>query len=588
MSKILNQNRYKDPRHHARVTTSVDVLMGQHVNLNINVSGALETTLLGPAKRGKDYELYSLGYSPICVNEVEESLKCYPSKVIANELIHGFRFGFKLQYSGSRLPVNANNSKSVTIHADLVREKINKEITLGRMAGPFDHPPLPTLRISPIFLAEKKNGDYRLIHNLSYPLHNSVNDFIDEKYCSVQYSGIDDAVRLVQNIGIAGKLSKSDVKSAFRLLRVSPSDFDQLGFIFDGKYYFDRCLPQGASISCSLFEKFSTALHWVTELTSGNSNILHYLDDFLFGGEANSPTCQETLETFKKICSDWGVPLAEDKTVQPTEILTFLGIEFDTLKMEMRLPGEKLTNLKQTLQLFLHSKKVTLRQLQSLIGLLNFACQVIAPGRAFCRRLIDATCNIRKPHHRVRVSCNMREDIKVWTSFLEQYNGVTVMIDSLWTSNDMLELFTDSAGGQNKGFGIYFQGKWAQSCWPKEWAEHDLLKDITYLELFPVVISLHIWGVHLKNKRIIFYVDNQAVVTIINKRTSKSNRVMSLMRNLVFSTLKYNIVLKAEHIPGKINTIADSLSRCDFQRFRHLCPEADQYKTAIPDHLWTF
>ncbi|CAG2193979.1 unnamed protein product [Mytilus edulis] len=329
---------------------------------------ALETTLLGPAKRGKDYELYSLGYSPICVNEVEESLKFYPYKVIANELIHGLRFGFKLQYSGSRLPVNANNSKSVTIHADLVREKINKEITLGRMAGPFDHPPLPTLRISPIFLAEKKNGDYRLIHNLSYPLHNSVNDFIDEKYCSVQYSGIDDAVRLVQNIGIAGKLSKSDVKSAFRLLRVSPSDFDQLGFIFDGKYYFDRCLPQGASISCSLFEKFSTALHWVTELTSGNSNILHYLDDFLFGGEANSPTCQETLETFKKICSDWGVPLAEDKTVQPTEILTFLGIEFDTLKMEMRLPGEKLTNLKQTLQLFLHSKKVTLRQLQSLIG----------------------------------------------------------------------------------------------------------------------------------------------------------------------------------------------------------------------------
>ncbi|CAG2231890.1 unnamed protein product [Mytilus edulis] len=109
--------------------------------------------------------------------------------------------------------------------------------------------------------------------------------------------------------------------------RVSPSDFDQLGFIFDGKYYFDRCLPQGASISCSLFEKFSTALHWVTELTSGNSNILHYLDDFLFGGEANSPTCQETLETFKKICSDWGVPLAEDKTVQPTEILTFLGVK---------------------------------------------------------------------------------------------------------------------------------------------------------------------------------------------------------------------------------------------------------------------
>ncbi|CAC5385511.1 unnamed protein product [Mytilus coruscus] len=45
-----------------------------------------------------------------------------------------------------------------------------------------------------------------------------------------------------------------------------------------------------------------------------------------------------------------------------------------------------------------------------------------------------------------------------------------------------------------------------------------------------------------------------------------SDRVISLIRNLVFSTFKYNIILQAEHIPVKINVIADSLSGCDFQR----------------------
>lgn len=82
-------NRMKDSRRHARVTTSADVLMVQHVNLNINVSGVLETSLFGPAKRDKDYHVYSLGYSSNFVNVVKESLKCYFSKAIVNELING-------------------------------------------------------------------------------------------------------------------------------------------------------------------------------------------------------------------------------------------------------------------------------------------------------------------------------------------------------------------------------------------------------------------------------------------------------------------------------------------------------------------
>ena len=64
------------------------------------------------------------------------------------------------------------------------------------------------------------------------------------------------------------------------------------------------------------------------------------------------------------------------------------------------------------------------------------------------------------------------------------------MLYTLWTLNDSIELVTDSAGGRNKGFGIYFQGKWAQSCWPKYWIENGTLRDITFLELFLVVVSI--------------------------------------------------------------------------------------------------
>jgi hypothetical protein len=126
----------------------------------------------------------------------------------------------------------------------IARKTINKE---GRVAGPFLSPPFPTLRVSPISIIPKKtSNEFRMIHNLSFPLNNSDNDYIDKEYCTVKYSSIDNAVTMIQKFGKNALLAKCDVQSAFRLLRLSPSDFDLTGFKFENKYYFDKCLPMFA------------------------------------------------------------------------------------------------------------------------------------------------------------------------------------------------------------------------------------------------------------------------------------------------------------------------------------------------------
>ena len=66
---------------------------------------------------------------------------------------------------------------------------------------------------------------------------------------------------------------------------------------------------------------------------------------------------------------------------------------------------------------------------------------------------------MRKAHHKIRISKSIKEDLINWQTFLSNYNGVTVMLDTAWTSADSIELFTDSAGGKQRGFGIYFQGR---------------------------------------------------------------------------------------------------------------------------------
>lgn len=118
------------------------------------------------------------------------------------------------------------------------------------------------------------------------------------------------------------------------------------------------------------------------------------------------------------------------------------------------------------------------------------------------------------------------------------------------------------------------------------WVFSDVIRDMTFLELFPVYVSLLLWHPWLSNKRILFHIDNMAVVQVLNTLTSKSTRVMNIVRKLVLLTLQHNITIKAQHIPTKLNKIADSISRSQWGKFRNLAPEAEMWPTQLPQQIW--
>ena len=72
--------------------------------------------------------------------------------------------------------------------------------------------------------------------------------------------------------------------------------------------------------------------------------------------------------------------------------------------MEARLTPLKVERVRESFREMKVKTQTTLRKLQSLIGLLNFACSVVVPGRAFLRRLIDLTCGVSKPHELIELT----------------------------------------------------------------------------------------------------------------------------------------------------------------------------------------
>ena len=93
-------------------------------------------------------------------------------------------------------------------------------------------------------------GDFRLIQHLSFPSGASVNDSIPSSFSSVQYATIDHAIDLIRSLGRGSFLAKTDIKHAFRIIPISPRDYDLLGICWEGKYYYDRCMPMGCASSC--------------------------------------------------------------------------------------------------------------------------------------------------------------------------------------------------------------------------------------------------------------------------------------------------------------------------------------------------
>jgi hypothetical protein len=213
-------------------------------------------------------------------------------------------------------------------------------------------------------------------------------------------------------------------------------------------------MPMGCSESCSYFERFSTFIEWVVRNETISDNIDHYLDDFLFAGEGNTDVCNRLMNIFSLVCDRLNVPIANKKTVGPTTVLEYLGLTIDTVNMLVKIPDDKILELKVKISFVLKSKKVTLKVVSRVTYILY---STLPSGRVLSRRIYNAMSNVKKSYHLIRVSKNLKADLLVWSQFLEKFNGISYIQDRNWTSNSTTELYTDSAGGRKR--------LWCILCW---------------------------------------------------------------------------------------------------------------------------
>lgn len=195
------------------------------------------------------------------------------------------------------------------------------------------------------------------------------------------------------------------------------------------------------------------------------------------------------------------------------------------------------------------------------------------------RRLITTSCRAKKLSHWIYLDAEFRSDLAWWSSFLDTWNGHSMMEVHAPSWNPTVDFSSDASGSW--GCRAVWSNYWIQAPWREAWQS----VGITAQELLLIVIACALWGQYWAHCQVQAWCNNVAVVHILDTLTSKDPTVMHLLRCLHFICAHFDIALWARHIRGRENTQADALSRNLLQVFFREVLAAKQ-QTQIPQPLW--
>ncbi|CAC5389407.1 unnamed protein product [Mytilus coruscus] len=374
---------------------------------------------------------------------------------------------------------------------------IKKEASYGAILGPFKSNPFRDgLILSPLNSVPKADSEERrVIMDLSFPKGNSVNDCIDKN----EYLG-----------------NKVDLHYP---------NMDKLVEIIKKKG------PQ-----CHNFKRDLRRAYRQFPLDPKDYNLI-----------------------LKQVLDDCGLEESLEKACPPCSRMSFLGVWFDTEKMTLEVTPVRLTEILALVNAWLLKSKVFRKEVQSLIGKLNFIASCVKPGRIFISRILNFLREFVSDDQCLELSEEFKRDIFWWSEFLLIFNGISILSLEVWTEPD--QFF--SCDACLSGCGGISSSKYFHCAFPSFITEQNL--HINSLELLTVIVCLKVWV--RRGKKICIYCDNYVSVQVINHGSSRSKFLQACLREIAFVCAINECEIKAIHLNGKDNRVSDLLSRWDLSPF---------------------
>ena len=447
---------------------------------------------------------------------------------------------------------------------------VNKEVV-----GPFKQAPFSQIHISPIMTAPKKPDSRRCVFDATFGDLSLNNCTPADSYMGqpidYAYPRIEDFRRLVLKCGAGCYMWKRDLSRYYLQIPLCPTDYPLVCFIWRCAIYFFAGLMFGLKHSGYQAQRLTDAVSWIHQRLGLESeyraeyNSINYSDD-IGGVEKTAEHASKSSTALAELLDDLGLEESKSKEHPPSTRMPYLGVMFDSVKMTMSVPGEKLAEVRDEVSKWTKKTTATKKSLQQLLGKLFWVSRCVRFSRPFIARLLNQlkSMHSQKENKKSKLSPECHLDILWWDRFIRKFNGVQVMFNDdpvLLSLEQLLDTGTMVCCGDAQvwGGGSYHGGEYWSRPFP-DWLKKAEVP-IHLKEFWVVLVSAWLWGDKWSNKVVHIFCDNDAVIDTLDKEKPKDPSMQELLREFLYIVCSKSFTPVFRKIGTVANKTADYISR---------------------------
>lgn len=347
-----------------------------------------------------------------------------------------------------------------------------------------------------------------------------------------------------------------DLSDAYLHVPMHPTSQKFLRFAIDGTVYAFRALPFGLNISPWVFTRIMDAVVASVRQNTA-SEISNYLDDLL-QKNMDPVVLENDLQVLMHRLEELGFVINKEKSdLVPAQDFVHLGMHFKTQQTLVCLPQKRVDKLLDAVLSLLNVQFTTPRQVSQVVGVCAAAAELIPLGRLRIRPIQWAFADLWKPSEatwdkRIMVSDELRQALQCWTLKPWLQRGIPLL-----TQTATISLCADAS---KPGWGAHLLPVFATCA--GVWSQEEQAFHINELEMLAIYRALFWWKERLCHQTLMVLSDSSTVVAYLrNQGGTHSRRLCLLAMDVLLFCDAAGILISVRHIPGRLNVLADGLSR---------------------------